>query len=1440
MPAFPRSAILFASFISRSTASTMRKWTSTDCLPASTPTGYNLADTSSVFVSNDFYTQIQNACNPSGSSYNKGTCSSLLTQGEDALFNLFATSDADLAAIYKQMFGCPQYNGVPLATAITNAYTTLLQLNGTVFGSGQDPGILNDLYTLLDGIDQIKAVASGQVLSVGSAASSQIVAAQSLQGKMTDTANAILSQTMDLMNSLVGNRTNAQNEVFAYIGQTVDQAVQDIQNQANALSSQITAQSGQLTDRYNAWNSQAQTAIADVTARSRDLQAAQQQADAAGQQMVRNLQSSELAGVTDQVNNAKSQFTADLGNAQNSISTDITNLGNDLSNAVSANAGQFISQTNALSQSIANTESFLRGKINTAASVNAQSAADAVARADAAAGKLKALLGTTIQPLVADVQSTMQKIITLSAAIDAAKTATNNDLTNIKGPMLQSASGLANQIQSTFSSKQSDFTDKFEVIQSSMQQQVSAKVSTGRSQLSQILGQVQSSQNSAASQQTLEGQTAQDQASASKTAADLVNAKQKAAADTTQAGLDTAIGAVGSALQDSQETIAAISDQNKANLMAVNKQIGSSQQATYQEAYSQVQAGSDAANAQSAAVRTDSFNAQISGQDLEQSIEESGTQLQSSVAYQNRQAQSLLGDIQDILNLAKQNSGTLEDQMTAFEQQAPDLYTILEHKIGGYEALLISQGQQAQTVAANSAAASAQSALSKLADSLQIYSTSGGVSPSLAADQSKVGSDSTSLLQDIKTLNNQLAQQSNNGAIYVSNTAQAAATQAASQIKSMSKDSAAALAALVQYNSDLINQKRVDVLNSGDAALQAAMDAASFMQSNAQRFVDLSNQFVSDATKLGGQASQNLSSMVNGINQTLADLTASSDLYLSRISDAAGTISSWPSQIVTQASNINAQIQAKAADVTNAIMAVADSSSAGKSDIQDNIRKLQSFVNDLIDTFNKQRASFNEFAHTYSERRIELLAGLNDTIASQKTNFLSGLTGTDMAEAQKSGSTTDTIQNLLTSLENAKTQGVTDKDQVAAIMGKISDGVGGLTDSFASKMGVDLNALKQKAAKDAIMGQQGIHGSVSNTGVSANLLAGQLADAIDKIGGNQFLADISAQGANKDVYAIAGLLKNTGAETQNKIASLLRSLQSGSMTFADALNAAKTMTQKDVNTVLDILNVFNQYVTQHLGAVYQFNATVIDSVNAVNTTATNAIAEHVKINAAALASMTANQYKLSALATALMPDPNTATGGIIQNVQASRNQSIEDLENYMNTVLHGGPPGGVAKAVAQIQIRETSPDKASLVEKGASLIAIRRKMPVAEDPVMALEAAAEDPAMAWEAAAEDPAIAKKLDPRDMAMAKRLDLRDKGMAKELKEPAAEKMVPKQIMVAAASIPDVLTQVNNDLVTAKTQVTAAKSTLDDTVTRSLAAANSAISDILKITQTALQAS
>jgi hypothetical protein len=1264
-----------------------RAWTVTDCVEPAAPNGYIFEDARSTLLSDQFLQNIEYSCRKNGDHFEApNECHERLRQADDTLIDLFRTSDVDLIKIYNRLFGCSSFNGVPIATTLRNNRATLGSLNETIYGSGSNPGLLKDLLTLLDGIDQVRTVAQGQVVSLSTAAANQKGAAENLRNKVKASADNLYDKMYELMQSLVNNRTGAQKQSFSDIRQSVNQAVQNIETQAEGVALQMANTYGALKDRYGVWVEATEGAITTVSDRASGLNQVLNQANQLSNELLRNLRTGELANVVNEVRNQRNSFSTDLGNAQTSIANEISTIANDLAKSVENNKGQFYSQLSNAEKTLSDRRNSLRSKIDTAGTVSASNSKDATQRAVAAAAKLKAMLGTNIQPLLTDVQAAMKKIVELSSAIDAIRQQTASDLIKIKDPAEGEVAALSQKISSTFSAKQVQFTDKFTRMQTDMHGQIKAKVSSGRKALAGIMGGVQTSQSTAAAQQNIQGQTAQDQAAASMTAAALVAAKQQQAADTTKAGLNTMVGVVGSALEDSQQTLSAISEANSQNVQTLNQQVGSANQATMQQAYDQVLASNQASAGRSAGAQTAGFNAELAGLSLEQEISQSGSQLESSTAFQNRKAQSLLADIQDIMNLARQNGGTLQDQMKAFEQQSPALFAVLQQKITAYKSLLVSQGQQAQVNAANGAAGSAQGALGSLATTLQAFGSGAlGVSPSLAWDQSQVGSDSGKLVQDIQMLGSQLQLESSNGVVMLKNTAQAAMTQSLSQMKSASKDSAEALAALVTYNSALINQKRSETLTTGNGALQSALDAGKYLTTSAQRFTQLAKQFVADSNNLGGQASQNLTVMVQTINETLAEVTARSSLFMDRLTDASSSISGWSSQIMAQATAINAEIHQKAANVTSAIMEVAASSSTSADSLRQNIKSLQTFVDELVVSFNKQRDAFNEFAAQYSRRRIELIAGLNETVTAQRTTFMQGMTAADMEEAQRSGVATNTVEELRGSLEGAKNQGDMDMTKFASLMNKIGDGVQGLTSSYANKMGVDLQSLKQQSTRNAISSEAGIGGAAGDAAVSASLLAGQLADAVDKIGGSEYVSKIATSGASKDVYAIAGLLKNAGQETQNKVSALLRSLESGSMSFDEALKAARSVTSKDVNTVMDILNVFNQYVADHISAVYQFNASVAVSANALNATAVKTLADHVQVNAEALASMAVSQYKIGNLSAVVLPNGTNPNGGMINSIQTQRNATIEALEDYINVALHGSP--ATAPSLMEVQER---------------------------------------------------------------------------------------------------------------------------------------------------------
>jgi hypothetical protein len=1274
----------------------------TDCNDSDKPDGYDLDDVKSTMLGNDFVDKLGNDCRTDqGRHVDANACDKALTEADNKLSNLFWTSDVDLRRIYNTLFGCPSFQGTPMVETITSNVGSLKFLNSTIYGSGTEPGLLNDLLSLTDGIEQIRVVAEGQSRSLDRSGSSQVIASRTLQTQLAKSAESILSKTGEIMRALVGNRTIAQKQAFKSIADAVKVATADTEQQAIGIYAMAQAQFETLKERYADWVDATELKIDEVT---ESAAANLNSMNIVGQglkEILKNTRTAEFANIALEVEKMRSSWSADFADAATDVFNGIGGLGMDLAKGIMSNKGQLLKQLSTVERAIEDRKSNFRTQIASGLAASKVDAKDSKDRGAAALEKLHALMRTSVRPLMADLQSGMQQIVHLSAAIEEIRKTTNSDMEAIKSKSIQSASNLDETISNTYSEKKSGFSKNFNDIRSTMNEKVSARIKAGRDEISKIMSGVKLGQESTANQQALQGQTAEDQAEASKTAAAMVAARQQSAADNAKAGLDTMVGVVGSALRDAQETIQEVSESNAENIRQLSTDITASEQQSMGEAYEKVRSSNDASADRSHQAREEGFEAEQEGQDLEQEISESGQKLEGSVAYQNRRSKALLADIQDMMNLVRQNSGTLTEQMKAFEKQAPAMYEVLKQKIAAYKATLVSQGQQTQLNAAGSAAAQAQTALGKLVGGLDIFGTETmETSPDLAWGETRVRTDATAVIADLTELGAGLEKQTEAGASMVTNTAQKALTRTVTEIKTVSQDSAAALTALLGYNTALISQKRAEVLRTGTGTIESAMSASEHLIKNAKNFMDLSEKYLSDSENLGGQATQNLTSMVRNINRTLADLTASSDQYLDRVSKAAASVAGWSASMVAGASAVNAQVQAKAAEVTKSIMSELDPLSETGQSLAKTLRSMRSFVSDMMAAFNKQRVAFLEMAKTYSARRIELMVALNETITAMQTAFRSELTKADITEGKRAGSSSDTLQGLLTSLETAKAQGTADMKQLSALMGKIGESMAGLTNSFTAKMGVDLEALRRRSTRDAISSDLNMHGTVGKTSVSANLLAGQLARAIEDISGSELAAEMAAGGAEKDVYSIAGLLKNAGKETQGKIASLLREIEAGSLTFDEALNAAKEVSKKDIASVMDVIDVFDRYVTSHLAEVYHFNASVAESVNALNITASNAIGDHVAVNGEALAAMTVSQFKLGNLSSVWLPDPATNYTGIIAQIKDTRNKTINDIEDSMNLSMHGSPPSG---ALIQVTTRKVPIALVQVVPENATV-----------------------------------------------------------------------------------------------------------------------------------------
>jgi hypothetical protein len=173
------------------------------------------------------------ACAKNGRGFaSPDACHAQLNLVTDALANVFKTSDVDLRIIYNTMFSCPLDGGLPLVSILKDNVARSGELRKILNGDKNDPGLLKDLTTLVASLNQVQAIAEGQDRSLKISAASQVVGLRTLQSKVSDSAKTLLDQTTQIMESLVGNRTQAQTEEFVRIRSSVDTAIKDIANQA--------------------------------------------------------------------------------------------------------------------------------------------------------------------------------------------------------------------------------------------------------------------------------------------------------------------------------------------------------------------------------------------------------------------------------------------------------------------------------------------------------------------------------------------------------------------------------------------------------------------------------------------------------------------------------------------------------------------------------------------------------------------------------------------------------------------------------------------------------------------------------------------------------------------------------------------------------------------------------------------------------------------------------------------------------------------------------------------------------------------------------------------------------------------------------------------------------------------------------------------------------
>ena len=1254
------------------------------CTSVQTPSGYNFYDTTTPIVSPDLVADVDGQCaqDAGGNFVTPSQCSQAMDNAESQILKLYQTSDADLAKIVAYLY-CTGSMGTAVANQLAADSVALLNLNTTVFGNpaARSPGLLIDLLSLIDGIKQLSAVATGQYASIKAASKGQTTAATTVKTSVQQQAQQIQELAVAAMTYLIGNRTIVQNNAFAALDQSVEETTTDLGNQADQIVSDFTDQYNDLYDRYVNWKLLSDDAVKSVANNATQFKSQVRGLLTQIKSTQAKFQTQQQALAKTQLQQAVASFASGLQQAQTSVSTSLNKVAGSMADTIDQAAVDFYRDQSVDQANIDQAINALTKSVNGDSGVNDNNDSLFQQQADSAMANLAASIQSSILPLVQDVTNALSRANDLQATIDSIRAQVDSDVLSVLTPAQQAAGGIGSAVSSNFANAKGNFDSQFGKVKTTMDNAISGKVASAHSQLQTIMDSVQSSQSGAAGSQGIEGSAAMDGAKASMSAAELTSAKQQLAGDRAQAGLSSMVSVVGAALADSDETNQEIQNKNSNDLQNLNMVISSSQQATADKAYAQLQQSSADASSRTADVRDASFQAQADAQELESSMELGGQQMSQSVSSAANQANSLLGDIGDMLGRVSQNSGSLEQQMAAFEKQAPASFSALMSKIRAYGALMASQGVAG--VSNSTTGKDAVATLVNLVSQLQgTVATPGGVSPSLAADQAQTSTDASSLISDIKLLQNRLQQQSQSGAALIQSASQQAYAQSLSQIKSVSADSTAALSSLLMFNSDLINQKKLQIGQSTDSAMNSTLNAANYLTDAASNFYDRSQMFISDAQDLSSAASRNFSSMLSQVNDTLTDVTKEANDLMARLAAVGSATSAFQNDVAVRASEVTAEIQAKLKEVSDAILNMTGVSSASQQQLQQTTQQLSDYVDSLTKSFAQQRTLFNKMAQQYTLRRLAAITGLSDAILSQKANYLSSLAGADLTESQKAAATTDTLQSLLVAVEKAKAQGSGDMSRVTDMISKIGNGVNGLTQTLSLQMNSSIAMMQNQALSNGISSGNQLGSTVAGAQANANFLANQFQLALDSIDGTQASADKAAASTKGDIYAIAGLLKNVGAESRQKMSDLIRQVQSGKLTMDEAIVAANEVNVANINSLQDVLNSLGGYIATHAATVSDFESKVNATAAAMNDTILQTISGHESTQADLVGDLATEAQAMSGLAVGFLGQTN-ANDGLIGQMEKQEMSNIESLEDYMNQVLLGNSASTTAQSLLQ-------------------------------------------------------------------------------------------------------------------------------------------------------------
>ena len=1239
---------------------------------------YNISDKTTTLLGSDYYAGLADACN---TNFDPSECSRKLDQAETTLKLLFDTSDLDNYLIYQRLF-TKHAGGESLSNHLSELNRDALFSNETIFGKNQsgtvNPGLMRDLTIISDGVKQLQSIARGQKQSVSGSQKKQSTAVKAYASKVKQSASEVASQLTGLMKNLVRARTHVQRSYFRSMWDSVNSTLMDIGSQSDEFLKDSQDQLYSLSQRYNDWTEATSDEIAAAKTRTQNSLIGMKtlvksmipsiktrwkserltQIDAVLKDTVDELER-DIAKVQNTIavrfGKDADFFATKITNSHDDFAYNVTTFQEDVQDKLTALAGRILPDTDDYGRPtgdgllIDTTERDARENLRV--------------RIRAIADTLKSL----IVPLVKDVQGKLGESKTMNDQISAFQAQVLNDTETILGTSQKDVSGLSQQVSAAVVKTRSNFNESMDGVTSGTSAKIRSKVDSAKSQLGTIFANIQDHASETASGQSLQGSTATDAAGLSDTAAQLTAARQQLVADSASARLQTGVGVVSASLADATATSDEINRSNQNMVFTAQAQASASQQTLMEKAHEQLLAQSASSRSAQQALQTSFFQSQLAGQDLSSSMQQDGRYLEEQLRQQSLQSNQAVDGASGVLNVAQQGGSALLNRMQSFESTAQTSVDSFLSRMSAFQNQAQQQGQTAMLAATNSAGTQATNLLSNLGSTLgRVISTQPKPveSPSLSQDQ-------MSLSQDVSVgparINAQAAAAQN----LVTAKANNAMIQSVQSLQSTSSDSQAALTELMNYNADLIDSKRSIVLSTGGSAVNASLEAAEYLTDSGNNYMDIHQRFMNDVQSLGSQGALNQTKVLARLNDTLADITGIVGRFMDKLDGpVANATAQLPLDVKSDSVNVIAAIAAKI-NATNAAILAAANGSIDTASLLSTAKNLNAYIDSLKSSFEKQRASFNKYAQQIAVRRIAALTGLSESVIAQKVSILQSLAQSDASEGDTATRTTTMLQSLQKAIETAKDQSG-DTTKVTSLINSIGSGMNSFTNNLRNQVEGNSGSLAQKTNSATINVGKTLGNLAYNAATSAGSIGDSLLAAIDTVQQSTLVANLTAYGGQKDVFAIAGMLKTLDQASQQKIAQLFSQLQSGNMSMSQAIDAAQELQKTEISSLYDVLQSLTPYVAGHEAMVNSFLGNLNASTSAVASSVKDAVSDHEAIEGDIILDIASNGGLLTELGANLPQTLNDTETMVLNKTRA--------LENLLDSTIFAGTKDGFSDA----------------------------------------------------------------------------------------------------------------------------------------------------------------